>query len=1091
MSLGKKIIAGFAALLLLGAVLLGVGLFAVAPSVAQKMVQERLDRVESRLGLTVTTDSIDTVGLGGVELRNLKIVDPKTGRTLVTVGTAGGKVSVPRLLTGDRVITDVWSHDVLVVATREEDGQFDLVRALRGGGGDDAAADDAAKDPTSEPATSGLLRQFGGTLPAVDITNVQLKFEAVDGVARFPVHELTIPMLEIAHDDGIAVSTKIAVVSDQGGDWTLPSEVSVAAQLTDELKAQSLNVTFDRTVEVAGLEPFPFLRAGFDGVELSPEGLVMITDAHLGFRSEEEPFAKTGQIAVSVAQWALNPKNIVLGNLTIESPQMTLSYDSFGASQLSDLDHALRAPRARDVAATAAAVASAIDARRSTKTDEPVDLEAEEAAQDAQQQQQQAAAAKGPSRIERLITKLPQEIIVKNATIDATDHRTLPVARRAQRLRLENGSLRIAHSLLESTLTLQGAFDALGDGQPRGSANGVLAVNYRTKQVDADVEVDALDLSWLGQILGARVADKIRGGTLRAKLDVKQATGKAVTIEGNTSVEDLVFYWDLLAEEPLTDFTASYGFAATYDPDGTMPEPRLLKKGLFKESNTPADNDPIHRGSLVFTKGAAQVGDATASVIPAVYGTGALPGRMPKRVDLVVEVPKTPLQTIFDAVPVAIQGPVAGTKLAGDFSWKLDVEVPPYRAGDMEWVSEPLLENFELISIPSAVDPRNLMTGYRLTIETTLKNKKGEEYEWSRTIRIPPAKPVSAQYLIDNAGLELEVLDARRRKRDWPPIPSADSSWLPRTILESPQYWLSQSAIAQLAPKPWSDGDTIERTHDQPYGPYVFVPLHHISKWVVRTVTTTEDGGFFRHPGFLFDSLKESVEDNIEANRFRRGGSTISMQLVKNAFLDQKKLLARKIREAFLVWLMESEVNVPKSRILEVYLNIIEFGPGIYGIHDASVHYFGKRPDELNVAEVAWLFSILPSPKRYHAFYDKGEISASWFAKMKRYLDAMVRRDKLTAEERDQVDDVPPAFYKPNIELGEPVLRPTAPVVPDLLGIPFFGGTEQDPQQQQQQPPQVPQQVPQQQQQRIPSPNQRPDDAPPKKKKGGLFRRNR
>ena len=249
-------------------------------------------------------------------------------------------------------------------------------------------------------------------------------------------------------------------------------------------------------------------------------------------------------------------------------------------------------------------------------------------------------------------------------------------------------------------------------------------------------------------------------------------------------------------------------------------------------------------------------------------------------------------------------------------------------------------------------------------------------------------------------------------------------------MLQSPQYWYTMHAENKIAPRPWDEGETIERQPKQPYGPYVFVPLHHIAPWVVRTVTTTEDGGFFRHPGFLFDALKESVEDNIEASGFRRGASTISMQLVKNAFLDRQKLIARKVREAFIVFLMESVVDVPKARILEVYLNIIEFGPGIYGIHDAAVHYFGKRPDELEIAEVAWLFSIVPAPKKYHFYYDRGEITDRWFSKMSRYIDAMYRRDKITQAERDAAVLAAPAFYKPTAE--EPVLRPKAPAFNDI-----------------------------------------------------------
>jgi len=261
-----------------------------------------------------------------------------------------------------------------------------------------------------------------------------------------------------------------------------------------------------------------------------------------------------------------------------------------------------------------------------------------------------------------------------------------------------------------------------------------------------------------------------------------------------------------------------------------------------------------------------------------------------------------------------------------------------------------------------------------------------------------------------------------------------------REFVSSPQYWLSPHAERQAPGKPWREGDVIQRSQTQPYGPYVFVPLHHISKWMTRAVLTTEDNSFFKHDGINYFALKESVEDNIEAGgKFRRGASTISMQLVKNLFLDQKKLLARKLREAFLVWLMEKVVDVPKERILEVYFNIIEFGPGIFGIHDAAVHYFGKRPSDLTLGEVAWLVSIVPNPKKYHFYWDRGEITPSWFRRMSRYINVMHNRERTTVEERDEALAEPPAFYKP--EADDPVLREDDDFITPLFD--FFGGGDE------------------------------------------------
>ena len=1049
MSLGKKILAGSVIAIAVLLALAVVGVLFVAPAVARSVAEDRISRIENKLGLEITTSSIDTVGLGGVEVKDLQVVDTQTGRTIVTVATAGAKVSVAKAIIGERVVTDLWSRDVVVSITREADGEFDIVGIAKRARGD-KKADEAAAPTGDEPKESaGMLRYFGGTLPEVDVSNVSVNFAAVDGAPPFPVQSLTLPILEIAHEDTIDLRAKFEVASDENSQWSLPSQVNVTASFDDDdLSAKALDVDFDRPVEVVGLEPVAFLRAGFAGVGLSPEGLLTVTDAHLGFASAEEPFAKTSEVSLAVARWSLNPRNIVFANLTVNEPHMDLHYDRHGANELSDLDHALRAPRARDIATSARRFADELaQARKEDEEPPPPDDGGGIDGEERQDEQPEPAPEQAdpvdndePSRLEKLLARLPHEVIIKGAVIDADDERDLPVTRLARKLKLDKGEFSAVHNIADGTFRVEGGFEALADNESRGKVHGHVELGYRTKELGADVEVDALDLSWLGQILGARAANKLRGGTLRAKLDIKRGKGSAVTVDGNVSVEDLVFFWDLLAEEPIEDFTASYGFSATYDPKGKMPASRLLKHGLYRDKNTPAPDDPIHAGSLVFTKGNARMGQAQATVLPAIYGTGALPSRLPARFDLKIDLPSTPAQVLFDSVPVAIQGPLNGTQMAGTFAWQLDLELPPYRAAAMQWVSTPVLEEFELIEIPKAVDPNNLMKGWKHTITAELTDDDGEEYEWSRTVKIPPAKPISAKYLIDNTPLELDDLDERRREREWPEVPDPSKSYMPRTLIESPDYWLTASAEAKVAPRPWNDGDTIEWSEKQPLGPYTFVPLHHISPYAVRTVTTTEDGGFFKHPGFLFDALKDSVEDNIVASRFRRGGSTISMQLVKNAFLDHKKLLARKIREAFLVFLMEHVVDVPKSRILEVYFNIIEFGPGIYGIHDGALHYFGKRPDELTMGEVSFLFSILPSPKRYHVFWERDKIGDRWFSRMKRHMGAMLRREKITQEEYDAATVEPPMFYKPDLENGEPLLKPAADPFADPSGLPLLFG---------------------------------------------------
>jgi len=157
-----------------------------------------------------------------------------------------------------------------------------------------------------------------------------------------------------------------------------------------------------------------------------------------------------------------------------------------------------------------------------------------------------------------------------------------------------------------------------------------------------------------------------------------------------------------------------------------------------------------------------------------------------------------------------------------------------------------------------------------------------------------------------------------------------------------------------------------------------FRPLDKISPYLIHAVMTSEDGGFFLHRGFLPEAFRESIITNIKERRFARGGSTISMQLVKNVFLSRNKTIARKLEEALIVWLIENQGLCTKERMLEVYLNIIEWGPMIYGAGEASRFYFDKDPSRLTLAEAIFMASIIPRPKwfRYN-FDDQGRLRAS------------------------------------------------------------------------------------------------------------------
>ncbi len=180
-----------------------------------------------------------------------------------------------------------------------------------------------------------------------------------------------------------------------------------------------------------------------------------------------------------------------------------------------------------------------------------------------------------------------------------------------------------------------------------------------------------------------------------------------------------------------------------------------------------------------------------------------------------------------------------------------------------------------------------------------------------------------------------------------------------------------------------------------PVGPsnHYFVPLDQISPLLKISVLTSEDGSFFYHKGFNQKAIRESLITNIQRGKFVRGGSTISMQLVKNVFLTRNKTIGRKLEELLIVWIIEQNRLVSKDRMFEIYLNIIEWGPGVYGIGQASEYYFGKKPSELNLQESIFLAGIIPFPKRFKSVFESNGFLKNYFAAyMERMKTIMVSR---------------------------------------------------------------------------------------------------
>ncbi len=191
---------------------------------------------------------------------------------------------------------------------------------------------------------------------------------------------------------------------------------------------------------------------------------------------------------------------------------------------------------------------------------------------------------------------------------------------------------------------------------------------------------------------------------------------------------------------------------------------------------------------------------------------------------------------------------------------------------------------------------------------------------------------------------------------------------------------MPDEAVATIVTGPGSDG---------------WVPVTEVSPYLIHAVLAHEDAAFFRHHGFAPWAIERAVGENLEAGRIVQGASTITMQLAKNLYLSRDRTVARKVREAILTRLLEYRLS--KREILELYLNVIEYGPGVYGIGAAARHYFACAPAGLTPAESAFLAVNLPHPTAAERDFQRGALTASTARWMRWLLEHMEREGRIDA----------------------------------------------------------------------------------------------
>lgn len=189
--------------------------------------------------------------------------------------------------------------------------------------------------------------------------------------------------------------------------------------------------------------------------------------------------------------------------------------------------------------------------------------------------------------------------------------------------------------------------------------------------------------------------------------------------------------------------------------------------------------------------------------------------------------------------------------------------------------------------------------------------------------------------------------------------------------------------------------------------PRNWVRLGQIPKEVYMAIVISEDWAFFEHKGVDVEQLQIAVLEALQGKKLR-GASTITQQLAKNLFTNADRSIFRKVKELIIAKLLEREL--PKRKILEIYLNIIEYGRNLYGISDASHFYFDKNVSDLDVKEGAFLAMLLPSPVRYSQSFFNKELTIFANDVVTKILHKLVIAKVISAEKYDEIKEEPILF---------------------------------------------------------------------------------
>jgi monofunctional biosynthetic peptidoglycan transglycosylase len=218
-----------------------------------------------------------------------------------------------------------------------------------------------------------------------------------------------------------------------------------------------------------------------------------------------------------------------------------------------------------------------------------------------------------------------------------------------------------------------------------------------------------------------------------------------------------------------------------------------------------------------------------------------------------------------------------------------------------------------------------------------------------------------------------------------------------------------------------------------------WTPLSRLSKHLVHAVLASEDQKFFGHEGVDWDAVEKALDEDRKGFRFARGGSTITQQLAKNLYFTTHRSVVRKLREVVVARWLEEDLG--KKRILELYLNVIEWGDGIYGAQAAALRYYGKPASALDEVEAAGLAAMIPNPHRIHPRlfprrHARAQRRVLWLMRSAGYLKREMGGLGAEPPPVEEDDDEPEATAPPEPEVAPPAVEPLPPEAPSPTANP-------------------------------------------------------